>query len=160
MNTHFPDCVKGVGHVREKLQPKNLLDNLQMAEFITEEKVKWSYSSFGPHMAAGPDGIKPVVLQNCGPVMITWITNLYKCSVILGYVHTAWCNSKTTFIPKPGKEHYDKPKSFRPISLSSFLFTGLERIVLNDLEVNILPHNPIHKNQHAFMKGRHVDFCV
>ena len=68
--------------------------------------------------AAGPDGIKPLALQQMGPVMITRITNLYKCTIILGYVPTEWCNSKTIFILKPGKDDYSIPKSFRPIPVS------------------------------------------
>ena len=37
-------------------------------------------------------------------------------------------------LPKPGKPNYDEVKSFRPISLNSFLLKGLERLVLWELE--------------------------
>ena len=38
--------------------------------------------------------------------------------------------TKAILIPKPGKANYDNPKSYRPISLTSFLMKGLERIIL------------------------------
>ena len=36
------------------------------------------------------------------------------------------------FIPKPGKEDYSSPKSYRPITLTSFVLKGLERIMPED----------------------------
>ncbi len=38
------------------------------------------------------------------------------------------------FIPKPGKEDYPKAKSFCLITLTSFIFKTLERVVLDHLE--------------------------
>ena len=99
METHFPDSEKGQAYNREPVPQKSLQENLSQTEFITVEKVKWSFSSFRPLKAAGLDGIKPIVLQNLGPVMLNRITNLYKCTITLGYVPTDWCNSKVIFIP-------------------------------------------------------------
>ena len=54
METHFPDSIKGEKYDRDLTTPKNLLQNLTQAEFITEEKVKWSFDSFRPMKSAGP----------------------------------------------------------------------------------------------------------
>ena len=50
----------------------------------------------------------------------------------------SWHLSTAIFIPKPGKESYSKPKSFRPISLAPFLLKGLERVVAWYLEETML----------------------
>jgi hypothetical protein len=60
-------------------------------------------------------------------------------------------------IPKTNKTDYTQPRSFRPISLTSFLFKTLERLVLWHLEDAVLPANPLHKNQHAFRKDHNTE---
>lgn len=55
--------------------------------------------------------------------------------------------------PKPGKDDYDQVKAFRPITLASFLFKALERVVQWEIEENILSKNPLSCNQHAFRHG-------
>ena len=45
-----------------------------------------------------------------------------------GYTPQIWRQSKVIFIPKLGKDDYSKAKSFRPISLTPFLFKTLERL--------------------------------
>ena len=54
------------------------------------------------------------------------------------------------FLPKPGKATYASPKSFRPITLSSFLMKVLERIIQWEL-LEILPDSL--ENQFAFTTG-------
>jgi len=58
------------------------------------------------------------------------------------------------FIPKPGKRDYTEPKSFRPISLTSFLMKTLERMIDRYLTQEVLIKTPLHSNQHAYRKGK------
>ena len=55
------------------------------------------------------------------------------------------------FIPKPGKEDYSSPKSFRPITLSSFVLKGLERIMLWYLREKVI--TKALESQHAYTRG-------
>ena len=151
MDTHFPGCNT------EDPSPRNQLSVSQEyppadLDFVTVERVTWSINSFKPNKAAGPDGIKPLVLQQLGPNMLSRLTQFYRTSFRIGYVPTMLCTSKVVFIPKPGKETYRVPKSFRPISLSNCLFKVMERLVLNELECT---HGStlLSDNQHAFRKG-------
>ena len=64
------------------------------------------------------------------------------------------------FIPKPGKDRYDQAKSFCPISLSSYTFKVLERVVLRELEHKYLSRCPLNKNQHAFRTGSSCDTAL
>ena len=49
------------------------------------------------------------------------------------------------FIPKPGKDDYTNPRAYRPISIVSFLFKALERVVLWHIEDDVLINNPLNK---------------
>ena len=66
-----------------------------------------------------------------------------------------WRATRVVFIPKPGKEDYCAAKSYRPISLTSFLMKALEKM----MEV-VLKQHPIHKDQHAYRKGRSTDTAL
>ena len=61
------------------------------------------------------------------------------------------------FIPKD-KPDKSSPKSFRPITLASFLLKGLERIVQWHFNETIL-QKPL-SNQHAYTKGRSCDSAL
>ena len=47
---------------------------------------------------------------------------IIKAGVCLKYCPTIWCESEVIFIPKPSKENYMEPRSFRPITLQPFVF--------------------------------------
>ena len=133
-----------------------LYEDCLNTSFITEQKVKWSIDSFKGEKAAGPDGIKPIVLKHCGPNMIKRLTQLLQASIHLGYVPSALRTSKVVFIPKPGKTDYTAPKSYRPISLTSCIFKVMEKVILQEVESTSLAEKPLNTNQHAFRKGRAV----
>jgi hypothetical protein len=66
---------------------------------------------------------------------------------------------KVIFIPKAGKTNHCNPKDFRPISLSSFILKGMERLL--DLHIrSLFSIEVISKSQHAYMKGRSVDTAL
>ena len=128
--------------------------------FITETLVEKAFESFGPLKSPGPDDIKPIVLQHLDMNMIKRITNLYRACITIGYTPKPWRKSKIVFIPKPGKGDYTLAKSFRPISLTSFIWKGLERIVSWHLETTTLVENPISKYQHAFTKNHSCESAL
>ena len=127
------------------------LDN----SFINERTVYLAVHSFGPDKAAGPDNIKPKILQ-CfieNKAALSRLTKLYQAMVELSYCPKTWCEAKVIFIQKPGKTDYSQAKSFRPISLTSFLLKTVEKLILWEIQGDSLESNPISKKQHAFRKG-------
>ena len=60
--------------------------------------------------------------------------------------------SNVVFIPKQGKTSYQEAKSFRPISLSNYLLKGLEKLLVEQMDLGLEDH-PIHKNQHGFQRS-------
>jgi hypothetical protein len=152
LNTHFPNNSK---------TPHNIENtNITYApqhQWINVDTFKAAASKFKNNKAAGPDGIKPIILKNLPDPIIERICTIFSASIDIGYTPEKLCHSKIILIPKQGKDDYTNPHSFRPISLTSFVFKTLERMVLWRLEDTVFKHKPIHKNQHAFRKGHSTE---
>ena len=123
--------------------------------FITERAVYLSIHSFGPDKTGGPDGLIPKFLQYFveNRIALKRLTKLFQCMLEIGYTPKKWSEAKVIFLQKPGKKDYSEPKSFRPISLITFLFKALEKVVLWQIQNTALKRYPFSKNQHAFRKG-------
>ena len=160
-NTHFPGN-KAYPRAEGRLIPGDRYANIESEKvaFITPEKVKTAFSMFQPFKSPGTDNIPPIVLQNLGENAIERITKIYKACISLGSLPERWLEVKVVFLPKPGKDDYAVPRSYRPISLMQFVMKGLERITLWDIEENALKTNPMHKNQHGFRKNYSVDTAL
>ena len=156
---HFPDCLKS---------PKiNITDtntevklNDPRADFITIQKVKVAINSFKDFKAAASDEIKPIVLKHIGEKAYERLTELYKASYLLGYIPTSWRESRVIFIPKPGKDNYSDPRSYRPISLMTILIKAFEKLMLMRWQATFLKTNPLSINQHGFCKGKSTDSAL
>ena len=83
------------------------------------KKVKAAFRHMGSYKSAGPDGIKLVVMKHFGP-------------------RALFRKFRVVFIPKPQKDDYWEAGSFRPISLTPFLFKTMEHIVEWSLRENFL----------------------
>ena len=159
---HFPGCLD------TSIQPQNsnkvFIPNDDGYEtilpYITEEKVKLAINSFGDHKAAGPDGIQPIVLQRLGPKAVARLTHIFCASIKIQCTPASWGKSDVIFIPKPGKGDYSAPRSYRPISLMTFLMKVLERLILWHLNETVFIEHPLNINQHAFRKGRSCDSAL
>ena len=160
MDTHFP----GSGPKNRKCYRKTKLTtdkiNKITSSIITIEKIKAALNQFDAKKTAGPDGFKPIILQKLPDKMILRIQFIYRASLALAHVPEIWCTSTVVFLPKPGKDCYQSPKSFRPISMSPFLLKCLERLVLWELESTALESNPLSRFQHAFRRDRGTDTAL
>jgi ribonuclease HI len=163
MDVHFPGSTQAVKHI--ELAPSNDdhiycdIDDEEVA-FITPQVIKRSIASFGDHKAAGIDELKPIALKHLGTKALQRLVSIYRASVLLGYTPVCWRVSKVIFIPKVGKDDYAEARSFRPISLSSFLLKALERVWLWRLNETTLKDNPLSDTQHAFRKGYSTDSAL
>ncbi len=162
VDTHFLGSVRRIGWDPgpKGKEGGRYQDALHSGHFTTTERIRWAIKQFGNTKAAGPDGIKPIVLKNLPDNYLENLKILFVCSLQAGYVPYRWRQSKVIFIPKPGKEDYSKAKVFRPITLSSFIFKMMERVVLNYLEVEQAIYSKLNTNQHAFRKGSSCDSAL
>ena len=75
------------------LPPKTLVDK------IYDEAV----NSFDPDKAAGPDSIKPIILQKSWNLIKSFTCSIMIRSHELQHIPSPWKESKGIFLPKPGK---------------------------------------------------------
>ena len=107
------------------------------------DKIKEALGGFEKKKSPGPDGIKPIIFEHLPEKTLLYLQIIYKSCIFLHYTPISWKETKVIFIPKPGKESYRVPKSFRPISLSNYLLKGLERVVTWKMGEDLKSH-PIH----------------
>lgn len=162
IQTHFPECTI-VTEVTEDTSDRNRAsaESFNYAnQMVTREKVRWAIKSFSPYKSPGPDGIYPVLLQEGFEVLEDYIRVIYRACIATGYMPVKWRIAKVVFLPKPGKSEYDNPKSFRTISLTSFLLKGLEKLVDVRLKETSLAEYPLDDRQHAYQKGKSGDTAM
>ena len=126
-------------------------------EWVSNYRIKRAISHFGPHKSAGPDGFKPLVLKNLPEKAISYMRHVYTACVHFSYIPKIWCHSTVSFLPKPGKASYLEPRSFRPISLTCFLFKIMELLVVWRAEETTFKASPLHQRQYAFRKNHSTD---
>ena len=127
---------------------------------VSPEKVSWAIKSFKQYKSPGGDEIFPALLQNGLDLLIPHLCNLYKFSIKSGLIPIAWRGVNVKFIPKPGKDTYSDPKSFRPISLMSFILKTLEKLIDRYVRETYLIENPLHKNQYAYQEGKSTEAAL
>ena len=103
----------------------------------------------GSFKGAGPDSIKPIVMTFFGPIALGCITKNVQAIYSTGYIPMEFRKSRVVFIPKPQKNYYGEAGSFRPISLTQFLFKTMERVVEWYLRENSNSFGKISNMQHA-----------
>ena len=126
-------------------------------EWLNKDRVSKALTGFKAKKSPGPDGIKPIIFPFIPNSFLEQIVITYKACIALEYTPVLWKESKVIFIPKPGKDCYNKAKSFRPISLSNYLLKGLEKLCVWKMEEDM---KPIHKNQHGFQKGKSTETAI
>ncbi len=158
LDIHFP----GSRDVRPELEDawnEEADEEKVVLRWNDHDKVKRAMSSF-VISRRGPDKIKPIKLRNLPDSAIDWLVHIFTACIVLGYTPKTWRMSKTVFIPKPGRDDYSIPKSFRPISLTSFCFKTLDRLVLWHLERTTFRCRPIYERQHTFRKGHSTELAL
>ena len=68
--------------------------------------------------------------------------------------------SGEVFVLKRGRNDYTQPRSFRPISLMSFLLKTTERLIDRHIRDGTLVRYPLHANQHAYLAGKSTDTAL
>jgi hypothetical protein len=160
VNSHF---AKSVGHT---LTPKRNTKKFSAEvvnnsfPYITVNLVRQALASFKSFKAPGPDGLQPIVLHHLPDSTLEQLVLIYKACLLLGFTPPCWCYSEVIFIPKPGKDDYSVAKAFRPITLSTFLVKGLERVAGWQLEAGYLRKFPISSLQHGFRFGQSCESAL
>ena len=114
--------------------------------------------SFGSRKAPVPDGFKPIVRKGLNEKAVIYLTELYQMAIITQQIPSIWRKMDVIFKLKKGKEDYSSPKSCRPITLSSFVLKGLERIMLWYLREKVI--TKALESQHVYTSGLSTDSAL
>ena len=159
-STHFPAATAGVApDVHDNTKRLTITEVEGAHPWIDEGLVRRAMKQFKPNKAPGPDGLKPIIFKYLPHNAIRIITLLFKACISLCHTPKLWRETKVIFLPKPGKDDYSIPKSYRPISLSNFLLKTLERLVVWKMDRDMEEY-PIHGMQHGFTKGKCTESAI
>ena len=75
------------------------------------------------------------------------IINIADACINLGHWPEYFKISTTIVIPKPNKQSYDNPKSFRPIVLLNILGKLIEKVITERIQFTVVANNFIHPSQ-------------
>lgn len=159
LDTHFPES-SPIPNSLPKDTPKIRPTIPKDFPWITVSKIKEAIQTFGPFKAPGPDELKPIILQHLPDTIIERLALIFRACITNSYTPRLWRTSNTIFIPKLMKDTYSSPRSFRPISLTPFLFKTLEKLIYWEVESNILSKFPLNPSQHAFRKDYGTDTAL
>ena len=84
-----------------------------------------------PHKAAGIEEVPIDLLKLCSDIVGPYLEHLFNACLRLSFVPDAFKFEKTIVLPKPGKDDYSSPKSWRPIALLPCIGKLLEKAFLN-----------------------------
>lgn len=167
MKHSFPNCEEGVtnatGETPLEDHRVSFLDDVSCEEIdntLSEGKVEWAINSMSPYKSPGGDGIFPALLQKAGPSVIEPLRALFRSSLVMGYIPVSWRDTFVTFIPKAGKAAYDQAKSYRPISLMSFVLKVLEKLLDRRIREKHLTINSFSTDQFAYQKDKGTDAAL
>ncbi len=162
LSVHFPGSAPlraAVAPSHEGYSPSD--EDWRVVEgIVTQSRVDWAVGVFKPYKAAGDDGIFPALLQQGLGILGPCLLRILSACLALGYIPKAWRDIKVVFIPKPGRVTYSLAKSYRPISLSSFVLKTLERLVDRNVREVALTSHPLSLNQHAYIAGRSTESAL
>jgi hypothetical protein len=128
---HFPGSLVTTEPVPPPL--RGVEKEIEPIPWITPERTWMAINPFCPHKACGPDKLKPIVLQHLPKLAVEALNSIFMAVIALAFTPIRWRNSDVVFIDKPGKKDMENPRSFRPISLMSFVYKTLEKLVAMDL---------------------------
>ena len=158
--THFP-AASSAAHVTYNNRRNAATTTIQnkYEDWINDLLIRRALDGFEKKKSPGPDGIKPLVFEHLPREFLHTLSIVYKAAIHLAYTPKAWKKTKVIFIAKPGKDSYDHPKAFRPISLSNYFLKGLERLVAWNMDKALIQF-PIHHKQHGFLAGKSTESAI
>lgn len=159
LQTHFPDSVvveegdSESDEVQAIPKPANRVMSLS-GRIFTPNRIRWAVGSFKPYKSPGRDGIFPALLKEGLEELLPSLVKIFRASYAWGFIPLVWRDVNVVFIPKAGRRPAAQPKSYRPISLTSFLLKAMEKVLDQFLRNETLTRSPLHEDQFAYQKGK------
>ena len=94
----------------------------------------------------------PTMLKHLGKTAKKYLCRLFN--LCMSKRKWVWKSSEVIFLKKSGKDNYNIPGSYRPISITSYVGKLMERILANRIETYLTNHNLQDPYQEGFSKGK------
>ena len=144
---------KSVFSAPTELQESNedpVADPLEDFNFTIDDLMH-AISEVGTNSAAGPDRFPAVFLKNCKNTLVHPLFLIWRKSLDTGVIPDLLKTSVITPIFKGGDKL--KPKSYRPVALTSHLIKIFEKVIRQQMVKYIEERNLLNPNQHGFRSG-------
>ena len=122
-------------------------------KIYSPDRLDKAIGSFEPHKAAGPDTLKPIVIQKAWTHIKDITRTIMTKNHETQHIPAPWRESLGIFLPKPGKTDYNQPKSYRTITLSPVMLKLQEKVILWHMQHDLNMSNDTNKRQFGFKKG-------
>ena len=119
---------------------------------ISTKRIECLLKKLNPHKAAGPDQIKPFVLQTLHTELAPILQVIFQMSFNQGKLPNIWKDANVSPVFKKGDK--SEPSDYRPISLTCVLCKVLEHIVASSLSRHFTDLNILYELQHGFRERR------
>ena len=130
-------------------------------EPVTSEELRRAIKRLRVSAAPGLDRVSVLCLKKCMMILIPWLCLICNASLACSYFPRAWRRARVIALRKPGKDSYEVPRSYRPISLLSNLGKVLEKLVNTRLMRILERTRVLAPHQYGFRAGREVtDACT
>lgn len=160
MRTHFPGCSKNPPNYAIAAQDLSANDENTIKSICNYKHIKAKWQNMGQFKAPGADGIFASLLHSTSNHTAPIVSKIIEASIKLNHIPECWRISQVAFIPKPGKENYDNPKSHRPISLISVILKTAESLIKDFIISDVLRNEPFQAEQHAFISGSSCESAI
>ena len=127
---------------------KSSPDTEEIPEF-TEEEVERAIKWTKRHKAQGVDGITSDIIKLGGPIVLTYLINIFNNILKTKQIPDSWHEAKIVILFKKGDPK--DIKNYRPISLLSHSYKILTRLLQTRIERTLDKNQP--REQAGFRKG-------
>ena len=127
---------------------KSSPDTEEIPEF-TEEEVERAIKRMKRHKAQGVDGITSDIIKLGGPIVLTYLTNIFNNVLKTKQIPDSWHEAKIVILFKKGDPK--DIKNYRPISLLSHSYKIFTRLLQTRIERSLDENQP--RDQAGFRKG-------
>ncbi|MEW8548673.1 MAG: reverse transcriptase family protein, partial [Candidatus Thiodiazotropha sp.] len=119
---------------------------------ISTQGIEKLLKGLNPHKAAGPDKLKPIVLQTLHKELAPLLKIIFQRSLDSGKLPSIWKEAHVSPIFKKGDK--TDPANYRPISLTCVLCKVLEHVVASGISKHFTDQNILFELQHGFREKR------
>ncbi len=119
---------------------------------ILPNEVFYALSGLNPLRAYGPDGVPPIVLNNCASVMTPCLVKLFRLCLSTSTFPSYWKYAYVQHVPKKGDQ--SNPSNYPPIALLSCFSKAFESILNRKIQKHLSTSDLLSDRQYGFRKGR------